>query len=156
MGKDNGYIKKSLIFAVEKQNGALAHLARARHWQCRGDRFESGMLHTTKLIRILFMSKIKDFYIKYLSRINKYWLVTILFLALTFTAGDSNLYQRYLYDEKIRSLEKEIKEYEEEIRINSEKLRNLRTDKEGLERFAREEYFMKRENEDVYIIKEKN
>ena len=102
------------------------------------------------------MSKIKDFYIKFLSRINKYWLVTILFLALTFTAGDSKLYQRYLYDEKIRSLEKEIKEYEEEIRINSEKLRNLRTDKEGLERFAREEYFMKRENEDVYIIKEKN
>ena len=26
-------------------NGALAHLARARHWQCRGDRFESGNLH---------------------------------------------------------------------------------------------------------------
>ena len=27
-------------------NGALAHLARARHWQCRGDRFESDTLHT--------------------------------------------------------------------------------------------------------------
>ena len=26
-------------------NGALAHLARARHWQCRGDRFESDTLH---------------------------------------------------------------------------------------------------------------
>lgn len=25
--------------------GGLAHLARARHWQCRGDRFESGNLH---------------------------------------------------------------------------------------------------------------
>mgnify|MGYP000343903537 CR=1 FL=1 len=28
-------------------------------------------------------------------------------------------------------------------------------DKEGLERFAREEYFMKRSNEDVFIIKDK-
>ncbi|WP_106829544.1 FtsB family cell division protein [Parabacteroides pacaensis] len=102
------------------------------------------------------MSRIKDFYSKYLSKINKYWLVTILFLALTFTAGDSNLYQRYLYDEKIRSLEKEIKEYQEEIRINSEKLKNLRTDKDGLERFGREEYFMKKENEDVFVIKKKN
>ena len=26
-------------------NGVLAHLARARHWQCRGERFESAVLH---------------------------------------------------------------------------------------------------------------
>ena len=25
--------------------GVLAHLARARHWQCRGERFESAILH---------------------------------------------------------------------------------------------------------------
>lgn len=101
------------------------------------------------------MSRIKDFYIKYLSRINLYWLVTIGFLALTFTVGDSNLYKRYTYDEKIRSLEKEIKHYQKEIEINSKKLNDLHTDKEGLERFAREEYFMKKPNEDVFIIKNK-
>ena len=32
-------------------NGALAHLARARHWQCRGERFESAILHI--VIRLL-------------------------------------------------------------------------------------------------------
>lgn len=101
------------------------------------------------------MSRIKEFYQKYLSRINAYWLVTIGFLILTFTAGDSNLYKRYTYDEKIRSLEKEIKHYQEEIEINSKKLNDLHTDKEGLERFAREEYFMKKANEEVYIIKQK-
>lgn len=101
------------------------------------------------------MSRIKEFYQKYLSRINAYWLVTIGFLILTFTAGDSNLYKRYTYDEKIRSLEKEIKHYQEEIEINSKKLNDLHTDKEGLERFAREEYFMKKANEDIYIIKQK-
>lgn len=101
------------------------------------------------------MSHIKDFYNRYLSRINKYWLVTILFLGLTFTAGDSNLYKRYVYDEKIRSLEKEIEQYQKEIEINSKKLNDLRTDKEGLERFAREEYLMKKPNEDIFIIKEK-
>ena len=31
------------------KSGGLAHLARARHWQCRGDRFESGNLHKTPL-----------------------------------------------------------------------------------------------------------
>lgn len=101
------------------------------------------------------MSHIKEFYQKYLSRINAYWLVTVGFLILTFTAGDSNLYKRYTYDEKIRSLEKEIKHYQKEIEVNSQKLHDLRTDKEGLERFAREEYFMKRANEDVFIIKQK-
>lgn len=101
------------------------------------------------------MSRIKDFYNKYLSRINAYWLVTIVFFALTFVIGDSSLYKRYTYDEKIRSLEKEIKHYQKEIEINSKKLNDLHTDKEGLERFAREEYFMKKPNEDVYIIKNK-
>ena len=99
------------------------------------------------------MSRIKDFYNKYLSRINAYWLVTIVFFALTFVLGDSSLYKRYTYDEKIRSLEKEIKHYQKEIEVNSKKLNDLHTDKEGLERFAREEYFMKKPNEDVYIIK---
>lgn len=101
------------------------------------------------------MSRIKDFYNKYLSRINAYWLVTIVFFALTFIMGDSSLYKRYTYDEKIRNLEKEIKHYQKEIEINSKKLNDLHTDKEGLERFAREEYFMKKPNEDVYIIKNK-
>ena len=101
------------------------------------------------------MSRIKEFYNKYLSRINAYWLVTIVFFALTFVMGDSSLYKRYTYDEKIRSLEKEIKHYQKEIEINSKKLNDLHTDKEGLERFAREEYFMKKPNEDVYIIKNK-
>ena len=101
------------------------------------------------------MSRIKDFYNKYLSRINAYWLVTIVFFALTFVMGDSSLYKRYTYGEKIRSLEKEIKHYQKEIEINSKKLNDLHTDKEGLERFAREEYFMKKPNEDVYIIKNK-
>lgn len=101
------------------------------------------------------MSRIKDFYNKYLSRINAHWLVTIVFFALTFVMGDSSLYKRYTYDEKIRSLEKEIKHYQKEIEINSKKLNDLHTDKEGLERFAREEYFMKKPNEDVYIIKNK-
>jgi cell division protein FtsB len=99
------------------------------------------------------MQKLKDLYNKYLGHLNKYWVVGIVFVILTFTAGDSSLYKRYTYDEKIRSLENEIEHYRKEIEINSKKLKDLHTDKEGLERFAREEYLMKRENEDIFIIK---
>ncbi len=101
------------------------------------------------------MSRIKEFYKKYISKINIYWLTIIVFLIVTFTLGDSSLYKRYMYDEKIRSLEKEIKNYQDEIEINTKKLNDLHTDKEGLERFAREEYLMKKSNEDIYIITDK-
>ena len=90
----------------------------------------------------------------YLSKINSYWLVSIVFLIWTLTIGESSLYKRYTYDEKIRSLEKEIEYYQKEIEINSRKLNDLHTDRDGLERFAREEYFMKSPNEDIFIIKE--
>jgi cell division protein FtsB len=59
---------------------------------------------------------------------------------------------RYKYDEKIQSLEKEIVQCKDEIETNNKKLHDLRTNKEGLERFAREAYFMKKPNEDVFII----
>lgn len=88
-------------------------------------------------------------------RINPYWAVALCGLFFTFVVGDSNLYRRFSYDQKIRALEREIEHYQEEIQENRQKLNDLRTDKEGLERFAREEYYMKRPNEEVYIIREK-
>ena len=100
------------------------------------------------------MSRLIDFYKKYLSRINKYWLVTILFLIVIFIVGDSNLYNRFKYDEKILFLESEINRYKKEIEMNKKKIQELQTDKEGLERFAREEYLMKKDDEDIFIIEE--
>ena len=100
------------------------------------------------------MSSLKKNYTQYLSKLNKYWIVIIIFLAIIFTAGDSNIYKRYMYDEKIRVLEKEIKYYQKEIEINRKKLEDLNTNNERLERFAREEYFMKKQDEDVFIIED--
>jgi cell division protein FtsB len=100
------------------------------------------------------MSRIVEFYKKHIAGINKYWLVTVLFLAVTFFIGDSNLYNRYKYDERIRFLESEIARYRKEIEQNRKKIQELKTDKEGLERFAREEYLMKKEDEDIFIIEE--
>ena len=100
------------------------------------------------------MLRLIEFYKKYLAGLNKYWLVTIVFLSVTFLIGDSNLYNRYKYDEKIRSLESEINRYKKEIEENKKKIQELQTDKVGLEQFAREEYLMKKEDEDIFIIEE--
>ena len=100
------------------------------------------------------MSRWVEFYKKYIAGINKYWLVIIVFLAITFFIGDSNLFNRYKYDDRIRFLENEIDRYKKEMEQNMKKLQELQTDKEGLERFAREEYLMKKENEDIFIVDE--
>ena len=34
--------------SLQSKTGVLAHLARARHWQCRGERFESAILHNLR------------------------------------------------------------------------------------------------------------
>ena len=98
------------------------------------------------------MNLLIKIYDQYLSKLNKYWLVIIVFLIITFTVGDSNLYRRHTYDEKIRQLENEIEEYRKEIEENRKKLEDLHTSQERLERFAREEYFMKKPDEDIFII----
>ena len=100
------------------------------------------------------MKRLLEFYKKYLARLNKYWVVTGLFIAITFIIGDSSIIKRYEYDEKIRSLENELNRYRREIEQNKKKIQELQTDKVGLEQFAREEYLMKKEDEDIFIIEE--
>ena len=92
--------------------------------------------------------------IRKLSRVNTYVVVVVFFLFITFVVGDSNLYKRYTYDEKIRRLEREIRPYKKEIETDRKKLDDIRTNREGLERYAREEFYMKRANEDVFIIED--
>ncbi|MDR2919519.1 MAG: septum formation initiator family protein [Tannerella sp.] len=98
------------------------------------------------------MSQLKNFYNRYLSRLNKYWLVFIIFVFLTFTVGDSTLYNRFIYDQKIRELERDIRLYEKDIEVSRKKLDDLHADKDRLEKYAREEFYMKKPDEDVFII----
>lgn len=70
---------------------------------------------------------------------------------------DSNdLISRYQMGAKLNALENEKAYYEEKI-VEVEKDRTeLMTNKELLEKFAREKYLMKKESEDVFIIQIKD
>ena len=52
---------------------------------------------------------------------------------------------------EIDDLENEKDYYLKEIKKDKKDLKKLNT-QEGLEKFAREEYYMKRDNEDIFII----
>ncbi|MEN3322882.1 septum formation initiator family protein [Mariniflexile soesokkakense] len=51
----------------------------------------------------------------------------------------------------IDALESEKEYYQKEIEKDNKAIKTLSTE-EGLEKFAREEYYMKRDNEEIYII----
>ena len=102
------------------------------------------------------MNKLKLFYIKLKQNkwINKYTITLLIFAIIIIFADNNSLIDRYkAYREKLE-LQKEKAKYEENIKKDQEFLDAIQSNPEELEKFAREEYKMKGENEDVYIIKE--
>ncbi|MBN1767154.1 MAG: septum formation initiator family protein [Prolixibacteraceae bacterium] len=53
---------------------------------------------------------------------------------------------------KLEALKEERTYLKTKIEADREQLHTLQSDSEALERFAREEYLLKKENEDVYVI----
>ena len=66
-----------------------------------------------------------------------------------------NLYDFIKAKHTISKLDSELEYYVAKKTEDSLKLYNLKTDNENLIKFAREQYMMKANNEDVYVIKTK-
>jgi len=82
---------------------------------------------------------------------NIFLLVTIIFIVwMLFFDANSWLIQREL-NKEIDALNVKKEFYESEISSDKKEIKILQT-KEGVEKYAREKYNMKKENEDIYII----
>tara|TARA_R110002020_G_scaffold215309_6_gene422454 strand:+ start:272 stop:607 length:336 start_codon:yes stop_codon:yes gene_type:complete len=82
---------------------------------------------------------------------NKYMLILIIF-AVWMIFFDTNSW--FIHSElngEIKKLEGNKEYFKKEIRTDREQIKNL-NDNEELERFAREEYYMKKDGEEIYII----
>ncbi len=64
----------------------------------------------------------------------------------------NSLIDRMKYIRTLHDMEDEKQYYIERIDEDSRRLTELKTDRDNLEKFAREQYFMKKENEDVFVI----
>ena len=84
--------------------------------------------------------------------INKYYVAILVFLVVTLGIGDSSLQKRYAYNQDLSHLRSEIEYYKKLKEENTERLNSLKSDNESLERYAREQFHMKRPNEDLFII----
>ncbi|MEI6883123.1 MAG: septum formation initiator family protein [Bacteroidota bacterium] len=84
--------------------------------------------------------------------INKYFLITVAFIAWMVFFDSNNVFTRAKLRDKLDDLHQEKRFYLEEIRRDSTLTRRLLTDSTELERFAREKYLMKKDNEDLYLV----
>lgn len=86
---------------------------------------------------------------------NKYLLILLVFSVwMLFFDSNSYLIHREL-NEEIEKLKNNEEYYREEIEKDRSVMKQLQDD-EGMERYAREKYFMKRKNEDIFIIEVKD
>ena len=83
---------------------------------------------------------------------NKYLSATVLFLIwIAFFYQTSIIYDVHL-TQKEKQLKAQKIYYEKQTLAATEQLKELQTDPSNLEKFAREKYFMKKQNEDVYVL----
>jgi cell division protein FtsB len=83
---------------------------------------------------------------------NKYFLVGIFFVVWIVFFDVNRLISIFRYRSELREVRKEQSYYIEQIQNNKELLHLYQTDKKALEKFAREKYLMKKDDEDVFLI----
>ena len=95
---------------------------------------------------------------KYIPQIirSKYLIAFLIFYAWCFFFDKNSIWERKDHESKIDALQKEKIYYLEKIENDKKRIHELKTNKKNLEKFAREQYLMKKENEDIFIFIEED
>jgi cell division protein FtsB len=83
---------------------------------------------------------------------NKYFLVTFGVLVWVLFFDKNDLLSQLDLTRQVKKLQKEKKYFTDEIRNNKRDLEELKTNPKNLEKFARENYYMKKDDEVIYVI----
>ncbi len=86
---------------------------------------------------------------------NKYVLTLLLFIIWLLLFDSNNLLDRIKQVRELNQLKNDREYYQKKIEEDTRKLKELETDDKSLEKFAREQYFIKKKNEDLFIIIDK-
>ena len=86
---------------------------------------------------------------KFLS--NKYVWVLLFFFTWMIFLDNYSYFDHRILDQQIEDLEDNAAYYKEEIKKDQQNIKQLKNP-EQIEKYAREKYYMKKENEDIYLI----
>jgi cell division protein DivIC len=84
--------------------------------------------------------------------INKYFITTVAFVVWLVFFDSNNILTNLRTRDKLNALRKDKKFYMDEIKKDSILIQKMHSDTLELEKYAREKYLMKKDNEDVYLI----
>ena len=85
---------------------------------------------------------------------NRYFYAALVFFVWILFFDKNSLISRFQRWSELNDAKKQKEYYLEQIEKDKESIHQLMTDSSQLERFAREQYLMKRDNEDVFVIVE--
>lgn len=85
---------------------------------------------------------------------NKYVLTALIFIVWLLLFDQNNLTERRKLSGEYNQLLQEREYYLKKIEEDKRRINELKTDNENLEKFAREQYLMKKDNEDIFVIVE--
>ncbi|MBR6962350.1 MAG: septum formation initiator family protein [Prevotella sp.] len=83
---------------------------------------------------------------------NKYWIVIFLGVLIVGFLDDNSFLQRMEQEFQIRDLKSQIQEYNDRYESDSRQLRELNRNPKAIEKIARERYFMKADDEDIFVL----
>ena len=87
---------------------------------------------------------------------NRYVLAFLFFVVWVAFFDNYDLFTQINARAELREMQEEKAHYAAEIEKTEKALEELTTNEALLERFAREKYLMKRDNEDIYVVVEKD
>ena len=83
---------------------------------------------------------------------NKFFLVTVAFVIWMVFFDKNDLLSQYQYHQEVSKLKEERDFYKTQNVKVAKDLDELTSDPQKLEKFAREKYLMRKENEDVFVV----
>lgn len=94
-------------------------------------------------------------YIKWLNILfNRYTIISLCFIVWMIFFDQNSFFTHLELDKQIDNLEKDEVYFEENLRNEEEKLKVLTENPAEIERIAREKFYLKKDNEDIFIIQQ--
>lgn len=87
-------------------------------------------------------------------RRHKYLITVLIFIVIIGFLDENSLIRRVKHRSEISVLHSEIEKYKRQYEEDTEKLKELTTNPEALEKIAREKYLMKKPEEDIFVFEE--
>ncbi|MDO4159569.1 MAG: septum formation initiator family protein [Prevotellaceae bacterium] len=83
---------------------------------------------------------------------NKYWIVVVVCVCVVGFLDENSMLQHTRNQMVIRDLKAQIEEYNSRYERDEAKLKELKRNPKAITKIARENYFMKADDEDIFVL----